>query len=55
INTRRKAINATKPLITIINYNLIIRSAIKRIYLNTHSQLYIFYINKNVILNIKRK
>jgi hypothetical protein len=31
------------------------RNAIARVYLDAKPQLYIFYVNKNVILNIKRK
>ncbi|KAK1773577.1 hypothetical protein QBC45DRAFT_339561, partial [Copromyces sp. CBS 386.78] len=55
VNKRRKTISAKILTITIINYNLIIKVAIKRIYLKARFQLYIFYINKSVILNIKRK
>ncbi|KAK3350419.1 hypothetical protein B0H65DRAFT_421181, partial [Neurospora tetraspora] len=55
INNYRETINASKPIITNINYNITVRVAIKRIYLEARSQLYIFYINKNIVLNIKRK
>ena len=54
VNARREAIGAAKPLVIITDFDTAIRSAVKRVYPYTQSQLYIFYINKNVILNIKK-
>ncbi|KHE89922.1 hypothetical protein GE21DRAFT_1195848, partial [Neurospora crassa] len=55
VNVRCKVISASKLTVTIIDYDLVMRAAIKRVYLDAHSQLCIFHINKNIVLNIKCK
>ncbi|KAK1774297.1 hypothetical protein QBC45DRAFT_338006, partial [Copromyces sp. CBS 386.78] len=51
INVYCKAIYIEKPRVIIIDYNIVMKVVVKRVY----PQLYIFYVNKNIVLNIKYK
>ena len=55
VNHTRALINA-KPLnVTITDFNTSIKAAIAEVYLEAKLQIYVFHINKNVTLYIKRK
>ncbi|RYP07121.1 hypothetical protein DL764_002716 [Monosporascus ibericus] len=55
VKALHQEIGAPPPLITITDYDTAIRNAIARVYLDAKPQLSILYVNKNVILYIKRK
>ena len=55
VNTLHQEIGTTLLIVTITNFDITIRNTIAHIYLEAKLQLYIFHINKNIILYIKRK
>ncbi|KXX76855.1 Protein FAR1-RELATED SEQUENCE 5 [Madurella mycetomatis] len=55
VNSIREEVGARPPAVTITDYDSALRNAIARVYPDAKAQLYIFHINKNVVLQIKRK
>lgn len=55
VNACRESIDANPPAVTITDYDKAMKSAISRVYPDADQQLCIFHVNKNVVLNIKRK
>ena len=55
VNTLRQEIGAAPPLVTITDFDAVMRNAIARVYPDAKPQLCIFHINKNMVLYIKRK
>ena len=55
VDAARRRIKAKTLGITITDYDKAIRAAVTKVYPLAKPQIYIFHINKNTALNIKRK
>lgn len=55
VNKYREKAGATSPIVTITDYDIAMRSAVADTYPETHSQLCIFPVNKNIIFHIKKE
>lgn len=55
INILREEIGTSPPLVTVTDFDTAMRNAVTRVYPDARPQLCIFHINKNIVLQIKRK
>lgn len=55
VDAQRREIGAPAPEITITDYDTAMKNAVQRVYPLATPQICIFHVNKNVVLNIKRK
>ncbi|EAQ83084.1 predicted protein [Chaetomium globosum CBS 148.51] len=55
VDAQRRKIGAPAPETTITDYDTAMKNAVQRVYPLATPQICIFHVNKNVVLNIKRK
>jgi len=55
VNAHRERIGAGKPAITLTDFDKAMKNAVARVYPDADAQICIFHINKNVVLQVKRK
>ena len=55
VNAHRERIGAGKPAITLTDFDKAMKNSVARVYPDADAQICIFHINKNVVLQVKRK